>query len=311
MDSIAKQSAALSDEIAQILAMNPSLSLDELNAVMHDRVEQRNTEPDAAFYGLSPTQMQNWLYAPLNELTDVMIKTPTDLSRSPVMRYLELILNEAMQHAGSFKATAKGNLPAKLVKQASNLLPEFAVSQYSIHISINDFAGSNEDKFDALHYTRVLAEIAGIIYIKSGRVHVKKAAQKQYKAQGINAFFMPMLDTALTKYNWGYFDGWDDNANLSIFWLFMVWRLHSHRDLDKLTAEVATAFPAFVQQLTATEYCSQTKLLDSLIEARFIDRFLKFWGFVTVNPRLFFKDERLPRIAELQPLLSQTFQFMV
>ncbi len=64
-------------------------------------------------------QMQNWLYAPLHELIDVTINTPSDLSSSPVMRYLALILDEAMLQGGSFKATTKGNLPAKLVKQAS------------------------------------------------------------------------------------------------------------------------------------------------------------------------------------------------
>ncbi|MGR5488549.1 SecC motif-containing protein, partial [Vibrio alfacsensis] len=93
------------------------------------------------------------------------------------MQYLELIVEEAMQNGGSFKATQKGNLPTKLVKKANALLPQFAVSQFNISFSINEFAGTNEDTFSALHYTRVLAEIAGIIYRRSGRWHVKKAAQ--------------------------------------------------------------------------------------------------------------------------------------
>ncbi|MEI8633529.1 hypothetical protein P4S72_18595 [Vibrio sp. PP-XX7] len=69
-----------------------------------------------------------------------------------MMRYLALILDEAMQNEGAIKATSKGNLPTKIVKQASELLPEFAVSQFPINISISEFAGSNEDKFNALHY---------------------------------------------------------------------------------------------------------------------------------------------------------------
>jgi len=48
--------------------------------------------------------------------------------------------------------------------------------------------GSNEDKLNALHYTRVLAEISSIIYRRSGRYHVKKSAQKQYQTLGIQAF---------------------------------------------------------------------------------------------------------------------------
>jgi hypothetical protein len=86
--------------------------------------------------------MANWLYAPISELAEMTISTPNDLSSSPVMRYLALILDEAMLQDGAFKATAKGNLPTKLVKQASALLPEFAVAKFETPICINNYAGS-------------------------------------------------------------------------------------------------------------------------------------------------------------------------
>ena len=127
----------------------------------------------------------------------VTIHTPDNLKTSPVMRYLDLVLDKAMQNDGSFKTTSKGNLPTRIVKQASELLPEFAVSEYERHISISEYAGSNEDKFNALHYSRVMADIAGIIYRRSGRYHVKKNSfKKQYLAHGIQAFFIPMLEAA-------------------------------------------------------------------------------------------------------------------
>ena len=55
------------------------------------------------------------------------------------MRYLDLVLDKAMQNDGSFKTTSKGNLPTRIVKQASELLPEFAVSEYERHISISEY----------------------------------------------------------------------------------------------------------------------------------------------------------------------------
>ena len=93
-----------------------------------------------------------------------------------------------MQQGGAFKATPKGNLPTTLVKQASALLPAFAVSQHHTHISISEFAGHNEEAFNALHYTRILAEAASIIYRRSGKFHVKKIAQKQYQTHGLHGF---------------------------------------------------------------------------------------------------------------------------
>ncbi len=309
MDNVSKQQSDMLDDIRQVMGMNPHLSLDELNLVIQRRTADRNNQPNSDFCGLSPTQMTNWLYAPFGELSEITISPPNGLSTSPVMRYLALILDETMSQDGSFKATAKGNLPAKLVKQATALLPEFAIAKFDKPININEFGGSSEEKFNALHYTRVLAEIAGIIYLKSGRFHVKKAAQKQYQIHGLNAFFLPMLEAAVTGYNWGYLDAWDDHINVRTFWVFMLWRLQSHASIEKLTEEMCVAFPDFLNQFPSEKYFSSQEQLAMLIETRFVERFLQFWGFVTVSPRSMLDNEKVPRTVDLQQLLNQTFKF--
>jgi len=120
----------LLDSLEQVLDMNPDLSLDELNILIQHKTMQHNNQPKAEFCGLSSSQVAKWMNAPFNELKLVTICTPDDLSGTPVMRYLALILDEAMQQDGSFKATAKGSLPAELVKKASELLPEFDVAAF-------------------------------------------------------------------------------------------------------------------------------------------------------------------------------------
>ncbi|WP_217540387.1 YecA family protein [Vibrio metschnikovii] len=311
MSSVSKQHAQVFDDVENMLAMNPNLSIDELNAALQHKVQDRNNQPHPDFCGVTPTQMANWLYAPFAELQWVSISTPENLSASPVMRYLALILDEAMAQEGSFKATSKGNLPTKLVKQASALLPEFAVAQFPVNISISEFAGSNEDKFNALHYTRVLAEMSGIIYRRSGRYHVKKEAQKQYQALGIQAFFKPMLEAAISQYNWGYLDGFEFDADLRTFWLFMLWRIQSHSSVDQLVEEVMTAFPDLLLAFPTDDYFSPERNLSMLIESRFIERFLQFWGFVTIDPRRYINAEPVARVVQVQPLLKQTFQFTI
>ncbi len=311
MDVRSKQHAEIFDDIAQTAAMNPNLSIDELNLVAQQKTAERNNRPNADFCGLTPTQMVNWLYAPFSELGWVNISTSEDLSTSPVMRYLSLILDNAMMQEGSIKATVKGNLPAKLVKQASELLPAFAVAQFETEPSISEFTGSNEDKFNALHYTRVLAELSGLLYLKGGRFHVKKAAQKQYQKQGIQAFFKPMLEAAISKYNWGYLDSFEQDADLRTFWLFMLWRLQSHASVDLLIDEVITAFPNVLLEFTLDDYYSPKQRLGILIESRFIERFLQFWGFTIIDPRRVLNDELVTRKVQIQPLLTQTFQFTI
>ena len=311
MSSVSKQHGQVFDDVEAMLTMNPNLSLDELNAALQHKVHDRNNQPHPDFCGVTPTQMANWLYAPFDELQWVTIRTPDDLFASPVMRYLALILDEAMAQEGSFKATSKGNLPVKLVKQASELLPEFAVAQFERDISISEFAGSNEDKFNALHYTRVLAEICGIIYRRSGGYHVKKSAQKQYQVLGIQAFFKPMLETAISKYNWGYLDGFEFDADLRTFWLFMLWRIQSHNSVGQLIEEVKMAFPDVLLAFPTDDYFSPERNLSILIESRYIERFLQFWGFIIKDPRCYIKAEPLARRVQIQPLLTQTFQFAI
>ncbi|MFO6423926.1 YecA family protein [Motilimonas sp. KMU-193] len=311
MSNAGKINAQVMDDFDQIVAMNPNISLDELNLVAQHRMQQRNSQAIDDFCGLSPNQMSNWMYAGFSDLKDVEIKIPEDLSACPVMSYLALILDEAMANGGSFKATTKGNLPAALVKQATGLLPTFAAAKYNTHVSISDFAGSNEDKFDALHYTRVLAEIAGIIYRRSGRYHVKKDAQKRYLSQGLNVFFMSMLEAAIYQYNWAYFDAYDVDADLAQFWLFMLWRLQQHSSLDQLDSEIITAFPTLLEAMPDNFHSSVQKTLSNVVEIRFIKRFLQFWGFVTLDPIRFRNGERVDRVADIQPLLRDTFVFSI
>lgn len=311
LHSVSNQQNQIMAEVDALLAMNPNLTIDEINLVLNRRMQDRNNQPLSDFCGISPNQMNNWINAPFDKLQGLTINTPSDFSASPVMRYLQLILDEAMSNDGSFKATAKGNLPLKIVNQANALLPEFAVSQFDINISISEFAGRNEDDFYALHYTRVLAEVCGIIYLRSGRYHVKKAAQKQYQTSGLQVFFKPMLEAAIKSYNWGYMDRYEYDVDLRLFWAFMLWRIQSHSSLEQLVDEVVLAFPDLLPTVPNDAYFEPKKYLGNLIELRFLSRFLGFWGFVVVDPLFFLNKKTVSKPIQTQPLLSNTFVFNI
>lgn len=309
MDAAGKQHNEIYDELEQTLAMNPNLSLDELNLVAERMMNDRNNKPVDDFCGLSPNLMQNWLYAPMNQLQGLTVETPTEFSHCPVVRYLELIINVAMENGGKFKATSKGNLPTFIVKRATEFWPELPTSDYPTHISISEFAGANEDKFNALHYTRILAEIAGIIFRRGGYFHVKKDAQKLFLKHGVGAFFIPMLNATVSRYNWRYFDSYDDDVDLRLFWVFMLWRIQNHHSINQLIAETAIAFPDILHRIPSFEYTTIKRTLGHIIEIRFITRFLEYWGFVKAEPQRISRDREEARTVELQPLFMQTFRF--
>jgi hypothetical protein len=301
----------LVDEIEQTTAMNPHLTLEELNTVIQHRTNSRNERPNPDFCGLSSTQMSNWLYSSFDKLELVTISTPEDLSSSPVMRYLSIILEEAMENGGSFKLTQKGNLPKKLVMQASSIFPELPVSKYTRHITMSWFSGNTEDDFNALHYTRIIAEMAGVIYSRNGKIHIKKSLIRAYEKRGVNAFFIPMLEEVVTNYNWGYMDTYSDEINLRFFWLFMIWRLQKHASVTKLTDEVLTAFPMLYAHSFPEHYKSNKDYIYRVIIARFVDRFLQYWGFVVFDPVALFIDHDEKVTAEIQPLFAETFKFSI
>jgi hypothetical protein len=276
---------------------------------MQHHIDQYNYAPNPEFCGLSLVQMQSWLFSSLDTLEGVQVNTPDDLSSSPVMQYLGLMLELAMQNGGSIKLTPKGNLPTVLVKQSSELRTRFALVKYIDNISICEFAGHNEDSFNALHYARVLSDIAGIFYIKSGKLHLKKTAQKQYQTQGLHAFFQPMLQAALKGYNWAYMDGHSEDDQISKFWLFMLWRAQKHRSFLTLVKEMITAFPDLLFVLPTSSTSASENHLKNIVKLRFVKRFLVFWGFAIMNPRSFDGKETVDQEIEIQPLLTHTFVF--
>lgn len=118
-----------------------------------------------------------------------------------------------------------------------------------------------------------------------------------------------MLEAALSKYNWGYFDSWQDDVDLRTFWLFMLWRLTVHGSLDTLVDEVSCAFPELLSLVREDEYRTREEQLGNLIESRFITRLLQFWGFVIINPKRYDNGKAISRKVEIQPLCSQIFTF--
>ncbi|ABC32973.1 conserved hypothetical protein [Hahella chejuensis KCTC 2396] len=59
------------------------------------------------------------------------------------------------------------------------------------------------------------------------------------------------------------------------------------------------------------DYFSPERNLCMLIESRFIERFLQFWVFVTIDPRRYINAEPVARMVKIQPLLKQSFQFTI
>lgn len=293
-------------DIQQMTLSNPGLSAEDLETVVAAKMHAQNSKPIADLCGLSAEQMHNWINAPWNAWQGVEFSTPADVSGSPVMRYLEIILDNLLEAGGSIRLTTKGNLPLRIVQQCSGIADQLPSVGGFKHISISEYRGRNEDDFTALHYTRVNAELAGILYKRSGRLHFKKDAQKTYQKEGLRGFYADMLATAARQFNWAYLDAFSGQISLQELWLFMLWRLHIHCCIQQLGQEVAVVVGPMLQQLPHSEYASREQQLTRMVSVRFVWRFLGFFGLVR---HLENSDGLLnPGKVEFMPLMAASFR---
>ena len=295
-------------DLQQLALSNPGLSREDFETVMASKVQARNSKPSADLCGLSPEQMHNLLNAPWNAWQGVEFSIPADVSGSPVMRYLEILLENLLEAGGSIRLTTKGNLPVRIVQQCGAIADQLPSVEQLSHISLSEYRGRNEDDFNALHYTRVIAELAGILYQRSGRLHFKKDAQKKYQRQGLGGLYADMLASATRHYNWAYMDGYSDQIALQELWLFMLWRLQSHCCIQQLAQEVAVVVGPMLDQLPHSEYSSKQQELSNIVSIRFVRRFLGFFGLVR-HLESIDSYGMAPGKVEFTPLMAASFTF--
>jgi hypothetical protein len=122
-----------------------------------------------------------------------------------------------------------------------------------------------------------------------------------------------MLEAATQQFNWHYFDAIEFGDNLQIFWLFMLWRLQAHGNIARLTQEMAIAFPDLLNETAPRYLASPVAALNHVITVRFLERFLEYWGFITLEPSLRspIGEQEKARKVVIQPLLHESFKFLV
>lgn len=123
-------------------------------------------------------------------------------------------------------------------------------------------------------------ELAGIAYVRKGRLHIKKAHVAEYRRHGASMLFVPMLRAAVEQFNWAYFDAIETDIDLRQIWVFLVWRWLTVGHHMDLAGDVLCAFPGLRLDFEDS-YRSQAQSLQRLIEVRFVERFLSWWGFVS------------------------------
>lgn len=195
------------EALQQIMAENPAATLGELNALLGSAAGSFNARPQADLGGLSPAEAQRLLDADwegagsavrLNEAL-----TLDDLASSRTLHDARLFL-EILGTQGEVKATPKGNLPRAFVAAFRERMREPAPAG-------RDWLSGrkivNEEDVMALHLTRILLELGGLVKRRKGLFSMTRAGEKLAGDEAAGKLFATLFRTHFRRFNLAYLDG--------------------------------------------------------------------------------------------------------
>ncbi len=252
-------------------------SIEEMGAAVGALVEKQNQKPQDDFLGLSSEQAYRMLYSAFD--TPELFQFHNQLSIEPDAPILMLMkgIISAIDDKG-LKATTKGNLPQKLCREVWSNYGKLYEDDifYSFH-KVN-----KEDDFHGLHVTRIILELAGFIRKTRGRFYLTKKYQKIVREAGLKGLYPIIFKIYCSKFNWGYWDHYNDASFIQQSFLFTLYLLKVHGDKMTSTSvyedDFLRAYPMVIDEFEETPYSTPENNFRNCYYSRAYRRFLVFLG---------------------------------
>jgi hypothetical protein len=269
--------SVVADELHTLLAGQELDSLEDMQAVADDFMSSRNQQEQDDFCGLSPDQMYRLLYFPFD--SPDLYHFPETLSIEPEAPILTLVnsIEQAIDDKG-LKATAKGNLPQKLCRDAAE-----AYLQSRPPEDIRYFIKADrEDNFPELNFTRITLELAGLLRKTKGRFYLTRKFKRLRDAAGLAGLYPEIFKAYCQKFNWAYLDGYPEIHFIQqsfLFTLFVLSRYGENWKLDTFYEDCfLQAFPMAVDGVEPTAWSSAEDGLRNCFNHRTLNLFLDLMG---------------------------------
>jgi len=275
----------IADEIGDALAERHFDSDEERDAFVAGLVAERNAAPLDDFDGLSADEMRRLLYEPFGgDGPLVVADVPRAAPRSALL-HLVLDLAEALGDEG-LKATAKGNLPRAYVLAALGRYQE-AGWRVSPYLSVR-----SEQDFARLHVARLVARMAGLVTLRSGRWHATRALRRTLDRSGAAGVYAALFRAFVTKYAWNSADGYPELDIIQASWAYSLLLLLRHgatwRDGAFYADRFLRAFPLAVDEAAEdTRWSAWPRephdVVRNAFQLRVLKRFADFLGLVEIE----------------------------
>jgi len=269
------------DDVSDLLNGRSFNSMEELQELLVQYNQQKNSASVEEFHGLSPGQMHRFLHMPFESPQLVSFQPAVQTKPQSKAAYLLNILLEEAGEEG-IKLTAKGNLGRKFCQKAGERYYELYPAPIMSNLRIR-----TETNFEPLHTIRLAAQLAGLVRKYKGRLLLTKKCLKSYERDGIMELYPLLMHAYIRKFNWAYRDGYDEVLFIQYSFLFTLYLLHQYgktwRPADFYSDNFLRAFPMILGEIESRPYESSEDTLKRIYILRVLRRFANFFGLADVE----------------------------
>lgn len=258
------------------------MDFEELQRLVNQQMQAQNNQPIDDFQGYSPNEMQQILYHTFSESSPLQMNQlpETEYNKVPILNQIKY-LAKLLQENGQIKLTNKGFLPTKIV---ADIYGQGFIKDYAIESKISKLYKETDSL--SIHLTHILLEISGIAKKRKGVLSFTKSGEKLITND--DKLIRRLIDVFATKFNWAYFDAYEDNGIGQMGFGFSLILLAKYGDvsrLDNFYAEMYfQAFPHLLEDLVPT-FKTLNEYAAICYSLRTFERFLSFFGVIDIEQK--------------------------
>jgi hypothetical protein len=252
--------------------------------------------------------MHRFLHFPFDSPQWVTFPSCLEVTPQAPLLTLFRLLAEALGEQG-LKATAKGNLPRRIVQEAA-----LAFERQGRHERCAPIAIRTEEDFFELHVTRLVAELSRLIHQTNGRFLLSLPGRTALTDEGLAGLYPRLFLTYVRDFNWGYWDRYPELPFIQQSFLFTLYLLRCYGDEWRPSTfyedAFLKAFPKLLQEVEPLPYSSPEQTLRRCYSWRGLERFAGFLSLIEVERE---SNRLLDRSFRLKstPLLKAAVRFKV
>jgi hypothetical protein len=255
---------AFRKELERIISASDELS-PGVNMEIEKLIQKYNTAGQRDFEGLSPEQMWGLLYSDCGENL-IKLKDNKGLD-IPLIKQISYYLN-IVNASGEIKLTRAGNLPPSIVKEiySQKFVPDIIIDTGITKLT-------KETDSMSVELTNILCRHGRLIKKREGKISLTAVGKRILATEN----FLPViLKTFCSKFNWAYFDVFEDTMIGQFGCYYSIYLLNKYGDTRQESLFYANKyFRALFKDRVGinTEHHHWYVI-------RTFDRFLKYFGFL-------------------------------